>query len=177
MNISFRDLKDEEEEYKQIYNWCKNKYVYEWFEQRVLSLEEIKNKYQNKLKTKKQKVYIIQYNNKDIGLIQIYKFENNINIKELDSYKNIYEYDLFIGEEEYLSKWIGNNIIKLINKIIYEEYKADAIILRPFKRNIRAITCYKKCNFKSINEYIDKDTLGNKEIVLILLNERSTNKS
>ena len=177
MNISFRDLKDEEDEYKKIYNWCKNKYVYEWFEQRILSLDEIKNKYQHKLKNKKQKVFIIQYNNKDIGLIQIYKFDNNINRKELDLYKNIYEYDLFIGEEEYLSKGIGTNIIKSINEIIYEHYNADAIILRPLKRNIRAITCYKKCNFKSINEYIDTDTIGNKEIISVLLNIKSTNKS
>ena len=175
MNTSFRSLEDNEDEFIQLQKWCNNKFVYEWFEQKVLSLEEITNKYKAKLEQQKQKLYIIQCDNKDIGLIQIYKFENDINIEELSKYDNIYEYDMFIGEEEYLSKGIGKKIIKLINYSIYTKYNADAIILRPFKRNIRAIKCYEKCNFKVISEYKDADTLGNSETIVVLLNKKSTN--
>ena len=167
--ITFRELKDNEEEFKQIHKWCNNEFVYEWFEQRVLSLDEIITKYKNKLNNNKQDIFIINYNGKDIGLFQIYKFERDIDLKELDKFKNIYEYDLFIGEEEYLSKGIGTKIVKQINEMLYSKYQVDAIILRPFKRNIRAINCYKKCNFKLIKEYDGVDTLGNKEIISILL--------
>lgn len=172
MNISFRELENKDSEFAQIYKWCGNIDVYEWFEQRALSFDEIKEKYRNKLRERKQKLFIIQYKNKDIGLVQIYKFENDINLDELDYFKNIYEYDLFIGEEEYLSKGIGTNIVQLINQIIYYEYLADAIILRPFKRNIRAIKCYEKCSFKLIADYDGKDTLGNPEIISVLLNTK-----
>ena len=167
--LAFRELNDNEEEFKQIHKWCNNEFVYEWFEQRVLSLDEIITKYKNKLNNNKQDIFIINYNGKDIGLFQIYKFERDIDLKELDKFKNIYEYDLFIGEEEYLSKGIGTKIVKQINELIYSKYLGDAIILRPFKRNIRAINCYKKCNFKLIKEYDGVDTLGNKEIISILL--------
>ena len=44
MNISFRSLEDNEEEFIQLQKWCNNKFVYEWFEQKALSLEEITNK-------------------------------------------------------------------------------------------------------------------------------------
>ena len=172
MNVTLRPLKNDNDDFKQLHRWCKNKFVYEWFEQRILSYDEIVKKDRNKLFKKKQKLFIIQYNNKDIGLVQIYKFENDINIDELNHFNNIYEYDLFIGEEEYLSKGIGTSIVQLINQIIYYDYLADAIILRPFKRNVRAIKCYEKCDFKLIKDYAGKDTLGNHETIEVLLNTK-----
>ena len=163
MTITFRKLEDNDEEYIMLHKWCNNEFIYEWFEQRKLSLEEIKTKYKNKLKNKKQDILIVRCDDKDIGLVQIYKYEKDIDIKELNSYKNLYEYDIFIGEEEYLSKGLGSLIINLVNEIIYTKYKTDAIILRPFKRNTRAVRCYKKCNFEEIAEYDGFDTLNNKE--------------
>ena len=172
MDITFRCLKNSDNEFTQIHKWCKNKFVYEWFEQRILSIDEIISKYKSKLEKGIQKLFIIQYKGKDIGLVQLYKFERNIQLDTLNDFENIYEYDLFIGEEKYLSKGIGTDIVKLINEIIYSNYKADAIILRPFKRNVRAIKCYEKCNFKLIADYDGKDTLGNPEIISVLLNTK-----
>lgn len=173
MNISFRKLNNDKKEFIKLYKWCQNDFVYEWFEQRKLTLDEIIKKYQNKLEKKKQNLFIITCDNKDIGLVQIYKFEKDINLEELNKYKNIYEFDIFIGEKKYLSKGIGKEITDKINGIIYNIYNADAIILRPFKRNIRAIKCYEKCNFNLIKEYDGVDTLGNKEIISILLKENT----
>lgn len=175
MNISFRKLLDSNEDFALMHKWCKNKYIYEWFEQRELSLNEITTKYKNKLKNKEQELFIIKCNQIDIGFTQIYKFENDNNIKNIERYKNIYEFDIFIGEEEYLFKGIGSSIIRKINNMIYSNYKADAIILRPFKRNIRAIKCYEKCNYKIIDEYKGTDTLNNPETITVLLNEKNTN--
>ena len=159
-NITFRNLKDNQDEYKKLHKWCQNKFVYEWFEQRILSYDEIVNKYKNKLTEKKQELLIIKCNDKDIGLVQIYRYDDIT-----------YEYDLFIGEEEYLDKGIGSIIVDKINDIIHNKYKVNNIILRPFKRNIRAIKCYEKCGFKYISEYQGKDTLGNPEIIVILKKE------
>ena len=175
MNIVLKEINDNNIDYKQIYEWCKNKFVYEWFEQRILSLDEITNKYKNKLNNGKQLLFIIKVNNKDIGLIQIYKYENDINISELKKYKKIYEYDLFIGEDEYLSKGIGREVVNKINELIYSKYKADAIVLRPFTRNVRAVKCYEKCGFKLLEEYEGLDTLNNKERISLLINNKNTN--
>ena len=157
MIITFRNLEDNENEYKQLHKWCSKEFVYEWFEQRILSYDEIVNKYKTKLKEKIQDLYIIECDNKDIGLVQMYRYDDTT-----------YEYDLFIGEEEYLDKGIGTIIVNKVNDIIYNKYKVTSIILRPFKRNIRAIKCYEKCGFKQIDEYLGKDTLGNPEVIAVL---------
>lgn len=119
-------------------------------------------------------MYIIKSNGVDIGLVQIYKYENDIKFDKLDNYKNIYEYDIFIGEEKYLSKGIGTKIINLVNDNIYKKYKAYLILLRPFRKNKRAINCYIKCDFKEIYSYIDFDTIGNKEEYVAFVNERNS---
>ena len=166
--ILLKEFIDTEDTYKKIYEWCQNKDVYEWFEQRILTYDEIVSKYKNKLLNKKQDLYLINYNNKDIGLVQIYKYEDDINL----NYNNTYEYDLFIGNTNYLNKGIGKEIVELIDNLIYTKYKSDYIILRPFKRNIRAIKCYQKCGFKIIKEYKGKDTLGSSEDIVVLINSR-----
>ena len=172
MNISFRKLTDAGFEFKKLHKWCSQKFVYEWFEQRILSYDEIVKKYQSKLNAGKQELLILQCDGKDIGLAQLYKFEYDIKLDRLKTFKNIYEFDLYIGEENYLSKGIGTIIINKLTDYIYNNYDADAIILRPFKRNIRAIKCYQNCNYETIDEYEGKDTLNNPEIVTVLLNKR-----
>ena len=170
--ITFRPLLDKEEDYQKLHKWCHHREVYEWFEQRVLSYEEIVSKYRRKLKEKKQSLWIIQYQNKDIGLVQIYPYEEDEMKGYLSSYHNIYEYDLFIGIPSYLSKGLGKKIIPRINRKIYQEYPAKTILLRPFKRNRRAVCCYEKSHFKKIGEVVSKDTLGKKETILLLIHTK-----
>ena len=165
-NIFFRNLEDNKDSYQKIYFWCQKDFVYQWFEQRKLTFEEIENKYKTKLEKRIQDIYFININHKDIGLIQIYPFNNDINIS-LEGI--IYEFDLFIGEEDYLNKGYGKKIIHNIVDKIMKEKKADYIILRPFSDNERAINCYRKCGFYPRASYLDKDTLGNsKETILMV---------
>lgn len=160
MEISLRKLEDNLKDYQLLYEWCQSKSIYEWFEQRPLSLDEIKNKYQKKIKDNKQDCYFIKDKDKEIGYVQIY----NINDKQK-------EYDIFL-KEEYCSQGYGKEIINYIDELIFQEENIDSIILRPFKRNIRAIKCYQKCGYEIIEEIDDKDTLGNKEIAVILKKEK-----
>ena len=162
-------FKDEKETYELIHKWCSQKYIYEWFEQRPLSYDKIVKKYKDKLLKGKQNLFIINYDNKPIGFVQIYQYSDKV-FDEIKTYKNIYEYDLFIGDNKYLNKGIGTKAISIINEYIYDNYSADCIILRPFKRNINAIKCYQKNKFKIIKEYEGKDTLGNKETMVVLIN-------
>ena len=57
---------DENDNYKLVNKWCSNKFVYEWFEQRILSYDEIVKKYKKKLLEGKQTLLLINYNNKPI---------------------------------------------------------------------------------------------------------------
>ena len=79
MNIIFRTLENNDNEFKQIHKWCENKFVYEWFEQRVLSMDEIFKKYRNKLERDIQKLFIIQYKGKDtLGNLEVISVLLNI---------------------------------------------------------------------------------------------------
>ena len=158
MNIELVKIDNSNIDYDLLYSWCQDKNIYEWFEQRVLSKEEIVNKYNKKLNNSEQTLLYIDKDINHIGLVQFYKSDY-----AYKDYKNIYEYDLFIGDVSSLSKGIGTIVVNKINELLFNEYKADLIVLRPFKRNIRACKCYEKCSFKLIDEYDDVDTLGNKE--------------
>lgn len=164
--IKFTDKKDS---YELMYKWCSQEFIYEWFEQRKLSYEEIENKYKNKLLANQQQLFFINYNNNKIGFVQIYKYDDKKS-ESFKKYDSIYEYDIFIGESEYLSRGIGTQIIKYVNNYIYEKHLCDCIVLRPFKRNKRAVKCYEKCGFEIVDEYVGSDTLGNKEKMIVLLN-------
>ena len=170
IEIDLIEFTDKKESYELMYKWCCQEFIYEWFEQRKLSIEEIENKYKNKLLENKQKLFFISYNDTKIGFIQIYKYDDN-KIEELVKYDNVFEYDIFIGELEYLSKGIGTQIVKYVNNYIYENYLCDCIVLRPFNRNQRAVKCYLKCGYEKLSEYIGTDTLGNKEKIIVLLNK------
>ena len=91
---------------------------------------------------------------------------------ELKGYKKIYEYDLFIGDSNYLHKGIGTKVIEIVNNYIYDNYQADCIVLRPFKRNQIAIRAYEKNQFHNVKEYNGKDTLGNNEKMILLINTK-----
>lgn len=165
--IEFTDKKDN---YELMYKWCSQEFIYEWFEQRKLSLDEIESKYKNKLLENQQHLFFINYNDAKIGFVQIYKYDDKKSGK-LIKYDSIFEYDIFIGESEYLSRGIGTKIINYVNNYIYENYLCDCIVLRPFDRNEIAISCYEKCGFEKVDEYKGTDTLGNKEKIIVLLNK------
>ena len=69
--IELIKFSDTDNNYRLIHKWCSNKNVYEWFEQRILSYDEIVKKYKNKLLEEKQKIYLVNYDSKLIGLIQL----------------------------------------------------------------------------------------------------------
>ena len=56
--------------------------------------------------------------------------------------------DIFIAELGYRNKGLGTEIIKLLNKTLFEKYNANVIVIDPKVNNSRAIACFKKCGFK-----------------------------
>lgn len=174
LNITFRKLRNNYRDFNKIYTWCSQKHVYTYFEQRKLSPSEITRKYQNKLKSSNQELYIIRSNKVDIGLIQIYKYNNDLPNYYLHN-KLVYEYDLFIGNKEYLNNNIGRKVIDKINKKIYKQFNPDIILLRVSTSNKRAIKCYLNSNFKILSTYESTNTINEKEIFNIMIYERSNN--
>lgn len=160
-NIILRKLKDDEDDYKLLYKWCSKKEIYLYFEQRKLSYEEIKNKYKTRIQKNKVETYIIEYKNIPVGLIQ-YELKDN----------RIYNIDIFIGELDYHHKGIATNSINLLCEYLFKEKNANKLIMCPLKSNIKAVKCYEKCGFKIIKEYIEKDTIGKKQVFNLMIKRK-----
>ncbi len=151
--IYLRRLKDIESDYRYLEKWYKEKEVYLAFEQRVLSFDEIKEKYcERTLDNTKVPVYMIEYKENPIGIIQY---------KEIES--NIFELDIFIGEIDLHNKGIGQLVINKMCEYLFNEKNVKELIMCPLKNNEKAINCYKKCGFTIEKEYEEMDTIGEKQ--------------
>ena len=169
-NVFLRRLKDNINDYKLLEKWYQEKQVYLQFEQRKLNFQEIKEKYYTRtLDNAKVPVYMIEYNNVPIGIIQ-YKLvdEENKKLYGLEN-NNIYELDIFIGDVRYHNKGIGYKSILIMSEYLFEEKNANLLVMCPLIDNYSAIKCYQKCGFINKNKFTTEDTMGTlKEYILML---------
>ena len=157
MNIKLRLLKDNENDYKLLYKWYYNPKVYKYFEQRTPTYQEIVEKYSKRTSlTSITPVYIIEYNNIPVGIIQYTKLTNETK-KAYGIVEDGYEIDIFIGEEGYYHKGIGSlAIIELINRL----KDNNLFVMVPEADNINAIKCYEKVGFKKYKDIKEPNTIG-----------------
>lgn len=172
-NTSLRNLKDQEEDYKYLYKWYQIKDVYEAFEQRSLSYEEIVNKYKTRTKNNSSiKVLMIEYKDNPIGIVQYQKLsKENKALYNIDD-DNVYEIDIFIGNIKYHSKGIGKEVINEITEYLFREIKAGKIVMCPLLNNKKAINCYKRCGYREKRIIKAKDTIGNLQEYQLMMKDR-----
>lgn len=169
-DVKIRKLKNLEKDYILLEKWCSQKEIYNHFEQRVLSYEEIKNKYYPRtFDDSLVPVYMIEFNEEPVGIIQykVLSKEDKILYKIKENY-NCYEIDVFIGELEYHNMKIGQKSINILQKMLFKK-GADKLIMCPLKDNISAIHCYLKCGFVIKDEFETLNTIGEmKQYVLMI---------
>lgn len=160
-DITLRRLEDNIKDYKLLEKWCSQEEIYMHFEQRKLSLDEIKDKYYPRtLDNSSIPVYIIEYKNKEVGIIQYQLISNdNRKLYKIDD-DNSYEIDIFIGELDYHNKGIGYKSINMLCDYLFDDKQANMIVMSPLASNEKAIKCYKKSGFKVKDNYISKNTVG-----------------
>ena len=172
-NVSIRLLKNNDKDYKLLEKWYQQEEIYSSFEQRILNLEEIKTKYYPRtLKDAKVTVYMIENTKRPVGIIQ-YKL---VEAKDKTLYKmmgdNIYEMDIFIGELEEHNKGIGSKAINILSEFLYTKKGAELLIMCPLKNNVKAINCYKKCDFNIKKYFKTKDTIGTIQTYALMVKEK-----
>lgn len=159
-NIKISLLEDKEENYKLLEKWCSNEKIYKYFEQRILSYDEIKNKYIKRCNVDSNvPVYMIYYKNEKVGIVQYKKIND------------IFDIDIFIGETSFHNKGIGEEVIKLFTKYLINVMGARKFSLVPLKDNLNAINCYKKCGYKVEKEIIEKNTIGEEKEYIEMMYE------
>lgn len=143
-----------------IFKWLNKSHVKQWWDQDITyTYKIIKEKYSSyiagyKLEDGIKKpilAFIIYLDVKPIGYIQIYNAYDFVSTKPLESLpKSLGKLDFYIGEEEYLRRGIGAEILKVFD---YQNF--DYIMVDPDINNIAAIKTYEKAGFKKIAEHLD----------------------
>ena len=107
---------------------------WDWDEQ---SLEEVPWRWQ----------FIAEINKTPIGIIQII----DLFLEETHYWgqcgPNQRAIDIWIGEEEYLNKGYGTEMMKYAINFCFKNTNVNSIIIDPFTENTRAISFYKRLGF------------------------------
>lgn len=155
--ISFKKLT--QQDLSLFFEWAQKPHVKDtWF---INGYEAI-NKYSEKIAGNGYDYpFIIYVNDKPIGYIQcsdLYAYKTicpNPKGFFINEEPGTFCLDLFIGEEEYLNKGYGTEIIKLFVDKLFAEFKAKKILIDPACSNKRAIRCYEKAGFKFLRKERD----------------------
>jgi RimJ/RimL family protein N-acetyltransferase len=141
-----------------IEQWLQKEYIRKWYDPIEEWIHELKNR--NK-EFNFIKHFIVKNNSVKMGFCQYYDcfFAKELWYK-VDKQNNTYSIDYLIGEEEYLNKGLGKEIIqKLIERI--EEDGGKEIIVQPEKENIKSNKALMANGF----EYKEKEKYFYKRIV------------
>lgn len=136
--------------------WLNTQEVLEFFGNPAASpsAKEIKVKYAPRIDgTVAVEPYIVETEGKPFAFMQCYRLTD----EDYKSYgysieETIYGIDQFIGEPELFGKGYGTRMVTEFACFIFNEKRADAIVLDPELTNPRAIRCYEKCGFRKVKK-------------------------
>ena len=158
-DIYLRDIVDNEEEYKRLYNWCLSPSVYKYFEQRILSYDEVVSKYKRRVGNEEVKPFIIVYKDREIGLVQYEKMDEEDRERFGILLDDVVSIDIFIGDSSFYGLGIGTRVVKYISKYLLSKF--DMVISNVQSTNDSSINMCLKSGFKKLREVDYSDTLGN----------------
>lgn len=158
--ISFRPL--EEKYFPLIHMWFNSLHVQAFYSLRSWTEEEVRKKltpYTHGIGGMKS--YVIYLNNIPIGYIQSYPVKDhpwdNQGLPE-EIVQEAAGFDVFIGEEKYLGKKLGSQIVDAFLKThIWPHYQY--CLVDPDVRNIASMHLFKRCGFKKHKLINSKDAM------------------
>ena len=160
--ISLRRLRDDEADYRLLDAWCCQEEIYRYFEQRILSPEEIRRKYRPRTRADAAvPVFMIEYGGEPVGIVQYQEMSAEEEAWCGIRAESAYEIDLFIGEAEARNRCVGRNCVLMISRYLFAEKNARLLVMCPMRENVRAVRCYRKCGFEENGRFSAKDTIGN----------------
>lgn len=60
----------------------------------------------------------------------------------------VYGIDIFLGEAPYRNRGIGTDCLRALMRALFDDFRADLLLIDPKVHNARAIRCYQKCGFQ-----------------------------
>ncbi|TAL58643.1 MAG: GNAT family N-acetyltransferase [Legionella sp.] len=155
--ISFKPL--EENDLALICCWLDKPHVKEWWND-GLTHDEIKEKYGNRIGDTIVVPFIVYLDDHPIGFIQYYHADKVGDGWWPDEIAGTMGIDQFIGEEAYINRGYGTQMIQEFIKMLLQNPDIKKIITDVDHNNSRAIHCYKKVGFQLVKELMTPDGLA-----------------
>ncbi|HHY7015564.1 TPA: GNAT family N-acetyltransferase [Legionella pneumophila] len=156
-NFSFKPL--QENDLKLLCKWLDKPHVKEWWDD-GLNQEEIKEKYRQRIGDKTVVPFIVYLEDNPIGFIKYYHANKVGDGWWPDEIEGTVGIDQFIGEEKYINRGYGTQMIQKFIKKLFQSSNIKKIITDVDPDNLRAINCYKKAGFKFVKELITPDGIA-----------------
>ncbi|MEI3614864.1 GNAT family N-acetyltransferase [Pseudogracilibacillus sp. SO30301A] len=94
---------------------------------------------------------LVSWDSVPVGYVQTYPIPNDeLLLYGYSDSLRVYGMDQFLGEPDMWSKGIGTLLVTVVAKWLFQEYKADRVVMDPRVDNLRAIHVYEKCGFKKV---------------------------
>lgn len=148
MSIAFRRLRHSETPL--IHRWLHTPHVARWWYEDVGTLEEVEERYSAYIEGRENvEAYLILHGGSPIGYIQTYSISIEEEYARLVGVEDSAGLDLFIGEEEFLYRGLGPEIIRcFIEEIVFSDERYEACVIGPEPGNKAAIRAYGKVGFQ-----------------------------
>ena len=145
--------------------WFEKPHVLEWWDDRFTS-EEIKEKYGERINDNVVCPHIAYLDDKPIAFIQYYWASRVGDGWWPDEDENTVGLDQFIGEEDYINKGFGTQMIKDFIQFLFQNSLIKKIITEADPKNLRAKRCYEKAGFYETGMI---DTPDGKSILMVIV--------
>jgi aminoglycoside 6'-N-acetyltransferase len=149
MEFSFRPLS--RQDLPLFVGWLTKPHVSQWWKEPKATLEEVEKEYSASIDGNDPTVvYVIQYKDRPIGIIQSYlvsDYPEHAKSIQLDKSVGI---DLFIGEEDCIGKGYGTEVLRqFVRRIVRDHYKdAEYVVVDPEIGNLPSIKAFEKAGFQ-----------------------------
>lgn len=155
--FSFKPL--QENDLELLCKWLDKPHVKEWWDD-GLSQDEIKETYRKRIGDETVVPFIVYLDGNSIGFIQYYHANKVGEGWWPDEIEGTVGIDQFIGEEKYINRGYGTQMIQEFIKKLFQNPSIKKIITDVKPNNLRAINCYKKAGFKFVKELMTPDGLA-----------------
>lgn len=150
-DIAIRPMLDTAEDYQLMTKWLSDPRIYKFIHGKPKDLAWVKKKYGPRIREKERvNSCFIEFKNLPIGYIQYFNIKPYEKDYEMKNTQDVWAIDMWIGEPDFWEKGIGSKSLKLLVDFIFNNLKAEKIIIDPHVNNPRAIRVYEKVGFKKV---------------------------
>lgn len=143
---------------KQMHAWLQKPHVRAFWDDGDRTEDEVRAHY---FQPRSVEQYLILYQKQPIGYIQAQHIEANHELAKFRLIdKQTYGIDLFIGEEEYIGKGMGIDLLKsFITYLLDRHHQLEAVLFDPSQNNPRAIHLFVKLGAKPVGLHDKREIL------------------